>query len=112
MACGENTFMRLPSAFPHRGIVAMSSRRYQQRGFTLIELLVVIAIIAVLIALLVPAVQKVREASARTQCQNSIKQVCLGIHAYHDVNKKLPRAYVANVQVSWHVFLLPWTLAT
>ena len=105
--------MALLAANPRPGRSPIGRTHSKPRAFTLVELLVVIALIAILLALLVPAVQNVRSSAARTQCQNNLNQIGIALHAHHDAKRRFPAARgthpgVFTVAQGWMYELLPF----
>ncbi|HCS50020.1 DUF1559 domain-containing protein [Rubinisphaera sp.] len=86
----------------------MFSGPRQRRAFTLIELLVVITVIAILVALLLPAVQQVRESSRRASCKNNLRQLGLAVHMFHDTFNQIPPGAISEHKMTWAWLTLPY----
>jgi prepilin-type N-terminal cleavage/methylation domain-containing protein len=98
-------FYLLATAAP---LMRHSRNSGDRHGFTLVELLVVIAIIALLIGLLMPAVQRVREAANRIKCGNNLKQIGIAMHMYHDNYRTLPTSRLSDFHATWAVLIMPY----
>lgn len=94
------------SGTPQPGLTLMHQQKSKQ-GFTLVELLAVIAIIGILIGMLLPAVQMIREAARRTSCINNLKQIGLAVQGYHDTRNRIPPARGADQFLTWPVYIMP-----